>query len=109
MGAMDVAADSARVYRRRRLGCVEIVAGGADVMLDWTYYLALGALLLCGWVLTIVGLPGLWMMAAALAAYAWATGWDRYVGWSSLIAMVVLASAAEIVEFVAGAAGSRAA
>src|SRR3954462_3381837 len=48
-------------------------------------------------------------MVAAHAVYALATTWNRYVGWPSLIALIVLALIAEAVEFFAGAAGSKAA
>ena len=73
------------------------------------YYLLLLILLLFGWFLNVLGLPGLWLMVAAFGIYALATGWDVYVHWPSLIAMVVLAGIAELVEFFAGAAGSNAA
>ncbi|MGH7214075.1 MAG: DUF456 family protein, partial [Tepidisphaeraceae bacterium] len=59
--------------------------------------------------LTIVGLPGLWLMIAGHVGYGWVTGWGAYVGWPSTIALIVLAGMAEVVEFLAGAAGSRAA
>jgi uncharacterized protein YqgC (DUF456 family) len=48
-------------------------------------------------------------MVVAHAVYGWATGWNVHVGWASLIAIVVLALLAELVEFLAGAAGSKAA
>ena len=75
--------------------------------MDWVYYLLLIALLWAGWFINILGLPGLWLMVAAHAVYAWITGWDRFVGWPSLIALLALAVLAEIVEFAAGAAGSK--
>lgn len=73
------------------------------------YYLILLLILLVGWMINIVGLPGLWMMVAAYGLYALATGWGLYVGWASLIAMIVLALLAEVAEFGASAAGSKAA
>jgi uncharacterized protein YqgC (DUF456 family) len=79
------------------------------IALDWTYYILLLALLVIGLFVNILGLPGLWMMVASYGAYAWAT-WDRgYVWPRSLVAIIVLALLAELVEFVAGAAGSKAA
>jgi uncharacterized protein YqgC (DUF456 family) len=75
----------------------------------WIYYLLLVAVMFVGLFLNLVGLPGLWLMVGAHAVYAWMTGWEHFVGWPSLIAMVVLAIGAEIVEFMAGAAGSSAA
>jgi uncharacterized protein YqgC (DUF456 family) len=77
--------------------------------MDWIYYLALIALLLTGLFVNLLGLPGLWVMVAAHAAFGWATGWNGYVGWPSVIAVIVLAAIAEVVEFAAGAAGSKAA
>ncbi len=74
--------------------------------MDWLLYIALAFTLVFGLFLNIIGLPGLWLMVAAHAAYAWAT-WPRYAGWESLIAMLVLALLAELAEFLAGAAGSK--
>src|SRR5438874_10517372 len=74
-----------------------------------TYYLLLLLLLLVGWLINLLGLPGLWLMVAAYGGYALATDWNNYVGWPSLLAMLILASVAEVVEFFAGAAGSKAA
>jgi uncharacterized protein YqgC (DUF456 family) len=73
------------------------------------YYLILLLILLLGWMINIVGLPGLWLMVAAYGLYALASGWGIYVGWASLIAMIVLALLAEVAEFGASAAGSKAA
>ena len=76
--------------------------------LDWLYYLLLFALLITGLVVNILGLPGLWLMLAAAGAYAWVT-LGSYMSWGTLIALLGLAILAEIAEFVAGAAGSKAA
>ena len=73
------------------------------------YYLLLLLVLLVGWFINVLGLPGLWLMVAAYGVYALATGWNVYVGWPSLVAMLLLAGVAEMVEFFAGAAGSKAA
>ncbi len=75
-------------------------------LLEWTYYVLLLVLLVTGWLLNILGLPGLWLMLISHAAYGLATGWGNYVGWESVITLFVLALIAEIVEFAAGAAGS---
>jgi uncharacterized protein YqgC (DUF456 family) len=77
--------------------------------MDLVYYVLLILVLLIGWFVNILGLPGLWLMVIGLAGYAFATGWNVYVGWPSIIALVVLALAAEAIEFLAGAAGSAAA
>lgn len=77
--------------------------------MDYVYYLLLLVLLVLGMLVNILGLPGLWLMVASYGAYALATGWDRHVGYASLITLLVLALLAEAVEFFAGAAGSKAA
>lgn len=74
--------------------------------MDWIYYVALLALLITGLFVNLLGLPGLWLMLASAAAYAWATRWD-YVGWPSLLTLLVLAIIAEVVEFLAGSAGAK--
>ena len=53
--------------------------------LIWLYYLALLLVQLLGVALTLVGLPGLWLMVGALALYAWVTGFNTYVGWPSMV------------------------
>lgn len=78
-------------------------------MLVWSYYALLVLLHVVGWLANILGLPGLWLMLIAHIAYTWATGWDHYTGWHSILALFVLAVAAEVIEFVAGAAGSKSA
>jgi uncharacterized protein YqgC (DUF456 family) len=78
------------------------------VWLDWLSYLTLFVMLVVGLIINLVGLPGLWVMIAAVMAYAWLTGW-MYVGWKLLAGLVVMGLAAEVVEFIAGSAGARAA
>ena len=77
--------------------------------MDILYYSLLLTLLLVGWFVNILGLPGLWLMVIGHIGFGFATGWDVYVGWQSTIAMLLLALAAEAAEFFAGAAGSSAA
>ena len=76
--------------------------------MDWLLYIALAGTLVVGLFLNILGLPGLWLMVAAHAGYAWATGW-QFAYWQSLLALLLLALAAEVAEFAAGAAGSKSA
>jgi uncharacterized protein YqgC (DUF456 family) len=73
------------------------------------YYILLLILMLTGLFLNILGLPGLWLIVLSYIVYAWVTGWNIYVGLPSIIALLLLALAAELVEFLAGAAGSHAA
>lgn len=78
-------------------------------MLDWLYYILLLLASALGLLLTILGLPGLWLIVVLHAGYGLLTGWDVYVGAASLWWLLGLAVLAEIVEFVAGAAGSKSA
>lgn len=75
-------------------------------MYEWLYYLLLVVLLFSGLFINIIGLPGLWLMLAATAGYAWITD-GVYVGWHGLIVLLVLTLAAEVVEFIAGGAGAK--
>lgn len=74
--------------------------------------LAIGLLLAAvavGWVLTLVAMPGNWLMVGAAALYAWLgpqTGVIQ-LHWQTVIAMVVLAVLSEIAEFLAGMVGAR--
>lgn len=74
--------------------------------MHWLYYLILILILLSGWILNLFLLPGLWLMVAAAAGYAWITsGW--YLGVKSLIFLLALAVLAEVAEFAAGSAGAK--
>ena len=75
-------------------------------MLDWLYYVLLAVVLLAGLLLNLFGLPGIWLMLVALVGYAWLTGW-HYVGWVSLVVLLAVAIAAEVVEFFAAGAGAK--
>lgn len=72
----------------------------------WIWYLMLLGVLLTGWFINILGLPGIWFMIASCAVYGWWTGW-QLIGLWTLAVMVLIGVIAEIVEFVAGAAGAR--
>lgn len=76
--------------------------------MDWLLYTVLALVLFLGLFLNLIGLPGLWLMVASHATYAWIT-YPRHAGWESLVALLVLAGLAELAEFLAGAAGSKSA
>lgn len=64
-----------------------------------------------GLAMVALQLPGTWLMLLATAIAAW-WGWDlepsqRWIGWTSLVVLLVLAVLGEVVEAVAGAMGSR--
>lgn len=67
--------------------------------------LALGS----GWLLTVLGWPGNWLMVAASASYAWLVpDTERIaIGWPVVIASLVFAIIAEVAEFAASAFGVR--
>ncbi len=72
----------------------------------WVYYILLLIALLIGLGITVVGLPGLWVMLLAAMVYAWITH-RVYVGGTSLIVISVLCIVAETVELFAGAAAAK--
>jgi len=73
---------------------------------DWGYFVLLIVALIVGWLVNILGLPGLWLMVLAHLAYGWVTTWDNHVGLASVITLFLMAVIAELIEFAAGAAGS---
>ncbi|HSV14951.1 MAG TPA: DUF456 domain-containing protein [Tepidisphaeraceae bacterium] len=72
----------------------------------WAYYLLLIASDIVGLLLAAFTLPGLWLMLAAAAGYAFLTH-GQYLSYKTLIALLVLAAIAEIAEFVLGGAGAK--
>jgi uncharacterized protein YqgC (DUF456 family) len=77
--------------------------------MDWLYYILLLTVGVTGLFLNILGLPGLWLLVAGHVGFAWLTDWGVYAGWPSTIALIVLGLIAELLEFLAGAAGSKSA
>ncbi len=63
--------------------------------------------LLAGWILTVLAMPGNWLMVAATATYAYFVTEPSVVaiGWAVVAGMALLAALGELVEFVAGALG----
>jgi len=70
---------------------------GATI-LDITILIALAIICLASVLMTIVRLPGPWLILLAAVAYAWLTGWDRVRPWL-IIALLASALIGEIVEF----------
>ncbi|HEX8693203.1 MAG TPA: DUF456 domain-containing protein [Longimicrobium sp.] len=54
-----------------------------------------------GLLLIPLGLPGTWLQVVALVAYGWATDFAT-VGWPSIAVVAVLATVAEVLEFMLG-------
>jgi len=76
-------------------------------MMAWLWYLLLIVIQCLALLFTLMGLPGLWLMVGALAAYAWVTRAGTYVGWPGLVTVFVIATLAEVLEFFAGTAGAK--
>jgi uncharacterized protein YqgC (DUF456 family) len=85
-------------------GVLERSNPSVDVL--WAIVLAL-VLVVC-WVATLIGAPGNWAMLVAAGIYWWFMPVDERVSfhWGVLVAMAVLATLGEVVEFAAGAAGA---
>jgi uncharacterized protein YqgC (DUF456 family) len=72
----------------------------------WLYYLLLFVFELAGIAITVMTLPGLWLMLASAAVYALLTH-GNYIGWWTLATLLVLATVAEIIEFTSSGAGAK--
>lgn len=75
--------------------------------LEWIYYFTLIIVMVAGLVLNLLTLPGIWLLTLGVLLYAWVTGFGHYVGWGTLLALVIVGLLAEGVEFVAGGAGAK--
>jgi len=75
-------------------------------MLHWLYYAILFLVLLCGVFLNVLTLPGNWLMLAGVALYALVTH-GIHVGFWSLLVLLVLAAAAEVLELSAAGKGAK--
>jgi uncharacterized protein YqgC (DUF456 family) len=71
----------------------------------WIYYLVLAAVLLIGLLITILGLPGLWLMVGSVGLYALLPRTPPLLN----VIWVLLGTAlvAEIVEFLSSSAGAK--
>lgn len=60
------------------------------------------------WFLSLVTLPGNWIIVACCALFAWLFPEEggRGISWLTVIVLTVLAGLGEVIEFVAGAAGA---
>lgn len=71
----------------------------------WAFLLLM--ILLLGWVLSLLGMPGNWLMVAAVIGYVLLVPEQSPVSidWGVAIVLVVLAALGELLEFLAGALG----
>lgn len=62
-----------------------------------------------GWALTLVGLPGNWLMVLGAAGYVWLgpSAGVMQVTWATVVALAVLATVGELAEFFAGMWGAK--
>lgn len=66
-------------------------------MLNVSLYLLLIVLLLCGLAITVMTLPGLWLMLLSAGLYAVATHF-RFIGLWTLVVLLAMAALGEIIE-----------
>src|SRR4051812_35237788 len=74
--------------------------------MHWVVYILLLVFMLAGMFITLMGLPGLWVMIVAIIGYAWYSRW-HYVGLWTIFAVLGLAIIAELIEFLSASAGAR--
>lgn len=78
-----------------------------EIILLWGGWLVLVGVGLVGLVLNLLGLPGIWLIVLGTIVYGISSGWGEYVGWTSVLTLLGIGITAELIEFLAGAAGSR--
>src|SRR5580693_1281730 len=66
-------------------------------------------LLAIGWVMTLLALPGNWLIVGAAALYSWLVPVDDRLGlgWQTVAALAVLAVVGELLELLAASRGVR--
>jgi hypothetical protein len=76
-------------------------------MMEYLWVALLLIILAVSWVLTLLGMPGNWLMVAAAIGYVLLVPAESPVamGWATVVALLVLASIGELLEFLAGALG----
>ena len=75
--------------------------------MDFVWAAVLLTILAVCWVLTLLGMPGNWVMIGAAVGYVLLvpTESPAAIGWATVIALLVLALIGELLEFLAGALG----
>lgn len=75
--------------------------------MDWIYYIALILVLVVGFAINLMTLPGLWVMLAGLVGYALVTGWGVHVGWAGVATVLILVLLPEAAEMLMGGAAAK--
>ena len=80
-----------------------------DYVIFYTAILLLLSAVAIGWVMTLLGLPGNWLMVAAAGLYAWLGPSAGVAGFSLgfLVALVAIAGLGELAEMAASMWGTR--
>ena len=75
--------------------------------MTFVWALLLVVIVVAAWLLTVIGMPGNWLVVTAAAVYAFLLPHDgrAAIGWPVVVALVGLAVLGEVVELVAGALG----
>ncbi|MFT7513832.1 MAG: hypothetical protein ACI9QL_003047 [Candidatus Omnitrophota bacterium] len=75
----------------------------------WLYAILFILAMVIGWVMAILGLGGTWIMLGGAVLYAWLipAASPFQIGWTVVIILGVLAGLGELVEFLAGALGTK--
>jgi uncharacterized protein YqgC (DUF456 family) len=74
----------------------------------YLWVLLLSLTLIGGWIATLLSLPGNWVIAGAAALFAWQIEPPDGIGisWRTVIILLLVAGLGEVIETVAGAAGT---
>ncbi len=75
--------------------------------MSFLWAILLMVILLIAWVLTLLGMPGNWVMVVAVALFVLLVPEQSAVaiGWGVVVALLLLAALGELLEFLAGAIG----
>lgn len=80
---------------------------GAEAVM-WIWIVGMLLAVVVGLVLTLIGMPGNWLMVAAACIYAWQMPEPSRAGfgWPVVVTLLLLAVLGEVLEFLAGALGA---
>ena len=78
-------------------------------VLSYLSVILLIGVVMIGWALALVGLPGTWLMLLAAAGYAWLgpESGVTQITWATVTAILVMCAFGELAEFLAGTWGAK--